>query len=492
MNHSWLSSSSPIAVRRLSQAISDIVSGSSSSSTGSNCQSSNSHSFLPTDNLILTQQDQVDSSVSLNNKLSIEFENEAQMILRPNRIIRGTVHLKFRAEEVATVKVKEGGLENKIERIDQVITSYFDIVTKIWGIEPRPYLSSFWETIEIGEYEYPFALKFPNVNFPPSTDDLVGFSIRYIWSAHLDGPVYNPGLCSRDYIVPYRPIICASPSKQWIFKQIIFQSYKKRQPTLSLAHATATFPQQSFCPDELINFDLQVDCIQPNLVVASVDILLEKRYIGQLQLQHGLARKYKARKITGHTISSVTGNAGSVKIPVQFLLPTKLVSPSFQSRYLCIHYAIVLRIYFKKTKALTTHDVNSEKWSIPIGITNLPYSHLLNIPHLTSIESYLDSKESPVFFDPSLDEPPRRMSHDDDNDNDDLDLSNSFSISPTTPSPPNYFSLTTGIVPSQFIQKERKERTRFTSRLIKAGMETQLGEPIKVLSLTENSDFYIW
>jgi len=43
---------------------------------------------------------------------------------------------QFRAEEVATAKVKEYGLENKIERIDQSITTYFDVSTKVWGTEP--------------------------------------------------------------------------------------------------------------------------------------------------------------------------------------------------------------------------------------------------------------------------------------------------------------------------------------------------------------------
>lgn len=67
--------------------------------------------------------------------------------------------IQFRAEEVATAKVKEYGLESKIERIDQSITTYFDVSTKIWGTEPSAYLMSPWEVIEPGEHSYPFALK---------------------------------------------------------------------------------------------------------------------------------------------------------------------------------------------------------------------------------------------------------------------------------------------------------------------------------------------
>lgn len=46
------------------------------------------------------------------------------------------IRVRFRAEEVATAKVKEYGLETKIERIDQVTTTHFDTSTKVWGTEP--------------------------------------------------------------------------------------------------------------------------------------------------------------------------------------------------------------------------------------------------------------------------------------------------------------------------------------------------------------------
>lgn len=46
------------------------------------------------------------------------------------------IRIRFRAEEVATAKVKEYGFENKIERIDQVVTTHFDASTKVWGTEP--------------------------------------------------------------------------------------------------------------------------------------------------------------------------------------------------------------------------------------------------------------------------------------------------------------------------------------------------------------------
>ncbi|KAG2203455.1 hypothetical protein INT47_008182 [Mucor saturninus] len=453
------------ASRRLSQTITDIVTG--STPTGRNRSSSSPPS--PTK---LEQGP---------NKISIEFDGGGQIIVRPNRIVRGVVilnnvkqiqasqiRIRFRAEEMATAKVKEYGLETKIERIDQVITTYFDTTTKVWGTEPSPYLMSSWDAIEPGEHKFPFALKFPNVNFPPSTDDPVGFSIHYIWSAHLDGPSYNPGMQSKEYIMPYRPIVCAPPTKEWTFNQTIIND--KRVP---IAHVAAIMPRGAFCPDEDVQMQLVVESIPSDLIVSSVGYTLNKCSVGQLQLQRGLARKTRCRKILQGSLG-VSGNNGGVRVPVNFHVPTRLVSPSFQSRHLCVYYEIVFNIQFTSHGGLLKSNPSGE-CTVPIGITNLPHNHLLHIPNLTSVQSYLQSKESPIFFDPFLDEPPNASSIP-------SELWGPLTAALSTPpitSPPNYFSLSE--LPSQFIQRDREEKTVFTSRLIKAGMAQELGDPITLV-----------
>ncbi|KAG1323821.1 hypothetical protein G6F62_009451 [Rhizopus arrhizus] len=405
-------------------------------------------------------------NVGLQNQLSIEFEGSSQVILRPNRIIKATqIRIKFRAEEVATAKVREYGLESKIERIDQVITSWFNVETKVWGKESSAYSMSTWQMIEPGEYKYPFALKFPNVNFPPSSDDPPGFSIRYILSAHLDGPACNPGLRSKDYIVPYRPIISAPPTKQWSFTQSVVQSDKKSP----IGNVTAHVPRSAFCPDEDVDMSLYIESFSSDLIVSAINYTLYKHSDGQIQLQRGLARKTKVRQILQST-ASIPGNAGSILVPIQFHVPTRLVSPSFQSRHINVYYDIVFTIQFSNRNRLKS--TLSVDFILPIGITNLPYNHLLHIQHLTSVQSYLVSKESPVFFDPALDEPP----------------SHAHLVPLSTPpiaSPPSYFSIQD--VPSQFIQRDREEKTMFTSRLIKPGMSPELGDPIVIVS--ENKDY---
>jgi hypothetical protein len=105
------------------------------------------------------------------NNMVIEFEGGTHVIVRPNRIIRGKViltalermyvskiRIKFRAEEVALVRVDEGG-ESRSERLHQTITTFFEVDWKLWGENNTSYLQSGWDEIKVGKYEFPFALK---------------------------------------------------------------------------------------------------------------------------------------------------------------------------------------------------------------------------------------------------------------------------------------------------------------------------------------------
>lgn len=40
-----------------------------------------------------------------------------------------------------------------------------------------------------------------------------GFSIRYVWTAQVDGPALQSGIKSREFLTPYRPIIVSTPGK---------------------------------------------------------------------------------------------------------------------------------------------------------------------------------------------------------------------------------------------------------------------------------------
>lgn len=273
----------------------------------------------------------------------------------------------------------------------------------------------------------------------------------------MDGAAVQPGLRSKEYMLPYRPIICAPPAKEWTLQETLYKS-DRRTP---LARIKAILPQQAYCPDEPVELDLQISCIPSDLIVSDLSYLLKKHHDGKLRLQRGTAVKSSYRSILQANVG-VTGNDGTVRMPVRFQMPSRLVSPSFASRNIRVYYSLILNIQFESLGSLLKKSTYISQITIPITVANLPNSHLLRVPDLTAVQSYTYSTEAPYFFDPSLDEPP--------------ESADAMSLAQTPlHSPPNYFSLPS--LPPQLLKRERQEKTLFTTRLVRPGVAPELGKP---------------
>ncbi|KAI9468088.1 MAG: hypothetical protein EXX96DRAFT_591872 [Benjaminiella poitrasii] len=422
--------------------------------------------------------------------LSIELDQDDKLTIRPNKVVRGVVKLKttktlyssqirikFRGVESACVKVKEAGLD-KVERIEKITTTYFDTETLVWGNEPSAFAINCWQSIEPGEHIYKFALKLPNVNFPPSVEDPTGFSIRYIWSAYLDGPAHHPGIKSPEIVTTFRPFLVAPVNTLWTFDDTIFS--KKVTP---LATLKVQLPAQVFCPDQSFEATIDIHTIPADTTVGSLGYKLRKCYSGRLPLlPSGTVHRLCKRDILQTMIPLHNQTGSHVHEAVTINLPSRLLSPSFKSHYVQVYYYLILMIQFDTGKGIkrTSSHIQAE---VPIGIANLSHGYLVRVPELTSVQHYQMSREAPYFFDPALEEPPLDFgcpmpqllppspppSLDDPMglatppfDNDDL-----------LPPPPAYFSL----AHPQFIRKERKETTKRSSCLVKPNMFPELGEP---------------
>lgn len=49
--------------------------------------------------------------------------------------------------------------------------------------------------------------------------------------------------------MPYRPIICAPPTKEWSFTQTAYNTDKRT----AIAAITATLPRKAFCPGKYLH-----------------------------------------------------------------------------------------------------------------------------------------------------------------------------------------------------------------------------------------------
>ncbi|CAO3662009.1 unnamed protein product [Umbelopsis ramanniana] len=335
--------------------------------------------------------------------LLIEFDGGSHVIVRPNRTIRGTVvlnatdrlyatriRIKFRAEEIATVKTMEGSGDGRGERLHQLTTTFFETDFKLWGNDISAFSQSTWSEIDIGQHKYPFALKFPNVNYPPSLEDPKGFCVRYVWTAQVDGPGLQSGLRSKEYLTPLRPIIVAPASQEWVYKTTLFKE-KKSAP---LAEVQAKLPKQTFCPDEPFSMQLNIGVIASDYKVVSISYKLRKHHEGKMLVQKGMAfREYIRQVVTGTATATSEGNQYTSII--NFDVPTRLVSPSFASRHTRVHYDLQFTVLYECGQFFKSNQY--AEFNIPIAIANLPYDQLLRIPDLTAIKDYRHSKECPHF-----------------------------------------------------------------------------------------------
>ncbi|KAI8970415.1 hypothetical protein BDF20DRAFT_826464 [Mycotypha africana] len=358
-----------------------------------------------------------------------------------------------------------------------MVTTFFQTEWKLHGQEASAYSQCAWEEVEPGHYEYPFALKFPNVNYPPSMEEPAGFGVRYIWTAIADGPALQSGIKSREYITPYRPIIVSSPDKEWVYKTTLIKD--KKQP---LAEVQAKLDKQTYCPDELFRMQLNMTVLHSDAKITSVAYKFRKHHEGKMLVQQGTAFKESIRTIHQESVnlptgpSSNAGNGTQLSQNIQFDVPTRLVSPSFISRHTRVYYDLYFQVTVEQGHIFKSAHVS--EFSIPLSIANLPNDQLLRIRDITSIQHYRESLECPLFFDADLDEPPAPQG-----------LPSEL-IGPLTAAlmqtpnngngnseeqPPSYFSLPE--LPPQFeVRKERKEKTVFMSRQARGAHGAELGE----------------
>ncbi|KAI8137809.1 hypothetical protein BJV82DRAFT_634120 [Fennellomyces sp. T-0311] len=334
------------------------------------------------------------------NTVSVEFDGDTQMvILRPNRIIRGRVvvhaveriyvtqiQIKFRAEEVAMAKVDA--------TMHQCITTLFEAQYTVWGDSPSAYAHTVWEELDVGRYQFPFVLKFPNVNYPPSTEDPPGFSIRYIWTAHINGPPGQSGLSSKRLITPYRPIIASPPDKEWVYRATLTRDTKQT----AVAQVLAKLNKQCYCPDEPFAMQLTIPTLQSDIRIAQISYKFRKHHQGKLMISGGTAVRHTSRDLLH---GNVLQQSDTPSQTVSFDIPTRNVSPTFASRHTCVYYDLHFTVVFEESHFLKRSTIHCE-FAIPINIANLPNDELMRVPDLVTIQYYTQPNiKYPEFLDPT-------------------------------------------------------------------------------------------
>lgn len=194
--------------------------------------------------------------------------------------------------------------------------------------------------------------------------------------------------------------------------------------------------------------------------ITSLSYRFRKHHEGKMLVQQGTAFQENIRTVIQGSVPLNSSDSTQLSETIQFDVPTRLVSPSFISRHTRVHYDLCFQVAIEQGHLFKTNHVT--EFAIPITIANLPFDQLLRIPDLTSIQFYRNSTVCPLFFDPTLEEPPAPQGLP-------SELVGPLTAALMSPNsseeqPPSYFSLPE--LPPQFeLRKERKERTVFMTRL---------------------------
>ncbi|KAG0172544.1 hypothetical protein DFQ30_010280 [Apophysomyces sp. BC1015] len=266
--------------------------------------------------------------------------------------------------------------------------------------------------------------------------------IRYVWTAQVDGPALQSGLKSREYVTPYRPIIVATPEKEWVYKTTLMRDKKQ-----VLAEVHAKLSKQSYCPDEPFSMQLNMTTLHSDAKISGISYKFRKHHEGRMLIQRGMAVQEHIRIVFQGNLNVSTNTCVSENLA--FDIPTKLVSPSFTTRHTRVRYDLQFLITTEYGNLFKSTHV--AEFTIPLTIANLPYEQLLLIPNLTTVQCYRQSYESPIFFDPALDEPSSQLP------DGIAAVITPFMTTPQSEDPPNYFTL-----PQQLqLCNDRKERTLY-------------------------------
>ncbi|KAI9497129.1 hypothetical protein BDB00DRAFT_757076, partial [Zychaea mexicana] len=264
------------------------------------------------------------------------------------------------------------------------------------------YAHSPWEELDVGRYELPFVLKFPNVNYPPSIEDPPGFGIRYVWTAHIEGPGGHPGITSKKINTPYRPIIASPPDKEWVYRTNLSRdvsSIGKKQH--SVAHVLAKLNKQCYCPDEPFIMQLTMTTLQSDLKIVQAAFKFRKHHQGRLMVSGGTAQRYVVRDLLHGTLSNNQQPLDAPNQTVSFNIPTRNVSPTFTSQHIRVYYDLHFTITFEESHFLKRCTVQCE-FAIPLNIANLPNDELMRVPDLITVQNYTQPGiKCPEFFDPA-------------------------------------------------------------------------------------------
>ncbi|KAF9574417.1 hypothetical protein EC968_006577 [Mortierella alpina] len=304
------------------------------------------------------------------------------------------------AEETALVLGQESNGDSMRQKYQQSVITLFDTDTVVSGLNQRDNELANWEEIAPGSYTYPFALKVPNVNFPPCIPGVEGFSIRYVWTAQVDGP-FEASLASEEVVCQFMPNVLAPKPMEWTFKDTVGVSVAKgsthqlHKPPMGIALSIKML-QQIYVPGDPLSMATTVVNNSPNKV-AGIDVILRRTVKGTVATSYAnLSHQNEVEIMTESVECKVRpGETGQADILTTIPPMSKFYSvPTFESNFLKVYYELLCVVRVKRS--VFAGGDTSYQCAIPVPIA----THNIDNPIISGrTPRWTKSRMQPYFFD---------------------------------------------------------------------------------------------
>ncbi|KAF9213779.1 hypothetical protein BGZ59_004844 [Podila verticillata] len=340
-------------------------------------------------------------------------------VLRPNAVVRGHVELRLikpcyatgirvrlRAEESAIVLAQESNGDSLRQKFQQTIVTLFEAEAMVSGFPQHDNELSNWEEIAPGTYSFPFALKVPNVNFPPCIPSLEGFSIRYVWTAQVEGPL-KTGLTSDEMLCQFMPYVLAPKPMEWTYHDTVGTALKgnsthqlNRPP--SGINISIKMHQQIYVPGDPLSMATTIVNNTPHKV-AGIDVVLRRTVRGHLptsyaDLSNQAQVEFMAESVECKVRAGETGQADILTtIPPSM---GKLSIPTFESNFIKVYYELLCVIRVKRS--VFSGGDTTYQTVIPLPIA----THNIDNPMISGrTPRWTKTRLQPYFFEPAWADP---------------------------------------------------------------------------------------
>ncbi|KAF9936183.1 hypothetical protein BGZ67_002620 [Mortierella alpina] len=304
------------------------------------------------------------------------------------------------AEETALVLGQESNGDSLRQKYQQSVVTLFDTDTVVSGLNQRDNELANWQEIAPGSYTFPFALKVPNVNFPPCIPGVEGFSIRYVWTAQVDGP-FEASLASEEVVCQFMPNVLAPKPMEWTYNDTVGASVPKgsthqlHKPPMGIALSIKML-QQIYVPGDPLSMATTVVNNSPNKV-AGIDVILRRTVKGTVATSYAnLSHQNEVEIMTESVECKVRpGETGQADILTTIPPMSKFYSvPTFESNFLKVYYELLCVVRVKRS--VFAGGDTSYQCAIPVPIA----THNIDNPIISGrTPRWTKSRMQPYFFD---------------------------------------------------------------------------------------------